>query len=114
MGHALKFMYSGNPQLPEDPGSGMIDALRALAQRFKMSELVDWCDNLAAGEADGFNPSLLNPSIATFVSDRSGARAGKLFLQRTTTAESLPLPPSSPDKTPLAEDGNNSSAEGGE
>lgn len=46
--------------------------MRDLAASMGLTELVSWCENLASGEIDGFSLASLNPSIATFVSDRNG------------------------------------------
>lgn len=83
-GQLLCFVYGGDPQLPTSPSADEVTALRDLARAMGLDELVSWCDNLGAGQVeDGFAMSnLLNPSIATFVADRSGREAGRLFLDR--------------------------------
>lgn len=74
--HVLHFIYGADPVLQKESDVGSV---RRLADRLGIPELVSWCDNLGAQEG-GEDMSFLNPSITTWVSDRSGATARRLFL----------------------------------
>ena len=84
----LAFVYGGDPGLGDASDASVVEQTCALAGRFGLTELADWCGNLkkevgqpAGGAAAAESLSWLNPSIATFVNDKKAAAAAKgLFL----------------------------------
>ena len=70
----LQFLYTGIVELDKD--SEMLDETLTVARLLNLPELQMLCENARKGD------EFLNPSIGTWLNDRNGSVAKKLFLNR--------------------------------
>ena len=71
----LRFLYTGIVELNKE--SEMLDETLTVARLFNLPELALVCENAKKGD------EFLNPSIGTWVNDRNGSVAKKLFLNHS-------------------------------
>lgn len=76
----LEFVYTGLPSL-DDEEEDTISSVQRLGDVFDMPELVQICRNAKCNE------EFLNPSIGTWMNDRSGAAARQIFLNKPLLAD---------------------------
>lgn len=86
----IAFAYSGDPGLTDESAGFDVAASRVLAETLELSELESWCANITASSIDVVTQeslAWLNPSLTTFVNDKSGAAAKDIFFYPTSASE---------------------------
>lgn len=77
----LAFLYTGSPDISEDEDKNFVKEIQAVAVKFQLAWLSEFCSNLLKGD------SFLNPSIGTWLNDNTGQVAKKLFLNKPCLAD---------------------------
>lgn len=77
----LAFLYTGSPDISEDEDKNFVKEIQVVAVKFQLAWLSEFCSNLLKGD------SFLNPSIGTWLNDKTGQEAKKLFLNKPLLAD---------------------------
>ncbi|KAL9981519.1 hypothetical protein ACROYT_G010227 [Oculina patagonica] len=77
----LAFLYTGSPDISEDEDQNFVKEIQVVAEKFQLAWLSEFCSNLLKGD------SFLNPSIGTWLNDKTGQEAKKVFLNKPLLAD---------------------------
>ena len=77
----LAFLYTGSPDISEDEDTNFVKEIQVVAEKFQLAWLSEFCSNLLKGD------SFLNPSIGTWLNDKTGQEAKKMFLNKPFLAD---------------------------
>ncbi|XP_067686081.1 rho-related protein racA-like [Haliotis asinina] len=79
--HVLEFLYTGTPRLPDNVSEQRLEDLIRVAKIFKLPQLVTICRNVLKDE------DFLNPSIGTFLNDKTAAKMKELYFNQPESAD---------------------------